>query len=110
MNGVIGELASNLLDLICRGDPIIRMRISYKLTRFAPLQSFLKGFALRWWQLNCRFAASSAPKLQYFPPTHSSCTKGYRNVCTGINLILVRRNCPVLDAWGILYALTALVL
>ena len=31
-------------------------------------------------------------------------------VCTGINLILAAPNCPVLDAWGILYIQTARVL
>ena len=31
-------------------------------------------------------------------------------VCTGVNLILAAPNCPVLGAWGILYALTARVL
>jgi len=30
--------------------------------------------------------------------------------CTGINLILPSSNCPVLDAWGILYIQTARVL
>ena len=89
------------------------VRRSYTPTCFAPPQSFLKRFALRWWQLKCRFAASSAPKLQHFhPPTRpaSAFTSACKHCCTGINLILPRPNCPVLDAWGILDALTALVL
>ena len=81
-----------------------------KLPCFAPPQSFLKRFALRWWQLKCRFASSSAPKLQHFPPTHSSCTIACMHCCTGINLMLSAPNCPVLDAWGILYMQTTRVL
>ena len=84
-----------------------------KLPCFAPPQSFLKRFALRWWQLKCRFAASSAPKLQHFhPPTRpaSAFTSACKHCCTGINLILSSSNCPVLNPWGILYALTARVL
>ena len=80
---------------------------------FAPPQSFLERFALRWWQLKCRFAASSAPNLQHFhPPTRpaSAFTSACKHCYTGINLILSRPNCPVLNPWGILYALTARVL
>ena len=83
---------------------------SYTLPCFAPPQSFLKRFALRWWQLKCRFAASSAPKLQHFPPTHSSCTIACMHCFTGINLMLSRPNCPVLNPWGILYMQTTRVL
>ena len=68
-----------------------------KLPCFAPPQSFLKRFGLRWWQLKCRFAASSAPKLQNFAPTHSSCTIAFKHCCTWINLILSSSNCPVLN-------------
>ena len=39
---------------------------------FAAPQYFLKRFALRLWQLNCRFAASPAPKLKYFSLTNAS--------------------------------------
>ena len=67
-------------DLTCRDHqsrPICfnrsKVRPVAKLPCFAPPQSFLKRFALRWWQLKCRFAASSAPKLQHYPPTHSFC-------------------------------------
>ena len=84
-----------------------------KLPCFAPPQSFLKRFALRWWQLKCRFAASSEPKLQHFhPPTRpaSAFTSACKHCCTGINLILSSSNCPVLNPWGILDALTARVL
>ena len=54
------------------------VRRFYTLPCFAPPQSFLKRFALRWWQLKCRFAASSAPKQQYVPPTHSQ-SKVYKH-------------------------------
>ena len=69
----------------------------------AAFQSFLKRFALRWWQLKCRFAASSAPKLQHFhPPTRpaSVFTSACKHCCTGINLMLSRPNCPVLNPWA----------
>ena len=39
---------------------------------FADPQYLLKRFALRLLQLNCRFAASSAPKLQLFSLTNAS--------------------------------------
>ena len=84
-----------------------------KLPCFAPPQSFLKRFALRWWQLKCRFAASSAPKLQHFHlPTRpaSAFTSACKHCCTGINLMLSRPNCPVLNPWGILYIQTTRVL
>ena len=74
-----------------------------KLPCFAPPQSFLKRFALRWWQLKCRFAASSAPKLQHcHPPTRpaSAFTSACKHCCTGINLMLSRPNCPVLNPWA----------
>ena len=86
---------------------------SYTLPCFAPPQSFLKRFALRWWQLKCRFAASSAPKLHIFhPPTRPAIafTSACKHCYTGINLMLSAPNCPVLNPWGILYALTARVL
>ena len=79
----------------------------------APPQSFLKRFALRGWQLKCRFAASSAPKLHIFhPPTRpaSAFTSACKHCYTGINLILSRPNCPVLSPWGILYIQTTRVL
>ena len=80
---------------------------------FAPPQSFLKRFALRWWQLKCRFAERSAPKLQHFhPPTRpaSAFTSACKHCYTGINLILSRPNCPVLNPWAKLDVQTALVL
>ena len=92
---------------LCQHQPI--HGCCWKVRCCAAPQSFLKRFALRWWQLNCRFAASSAPKLQYFRPTHSSWklfTMLTNTACTGINLILAAPNCPVLDAWGILYIQT----
>ena len=46
----------------------------------------------------------------HFPPTHSSCTIACKHCYTGINLMLSAPNCPVLNQWGILYALTASVL
>ena len=56
----VGPICYNMVH----GSPVA------KLPCFAPPQSFLKRFALRWWQLKCRFAASSAPKLHIFhPPT-----------------------------------------
>ena len=76
-------------------------------------QSFLKRFALRWLQLKCRFAASSAPKLQHFHlPTRpaSAFTSACKHCCTGINLMLSAPNCPVLNPWGILYMQTTRVL
>ena len=84
-----------------------------KLPCFAPPQSFLKRFALRWWQLKCRFAASSAPKLHIFhPPTRfaSAFTIACMLCFTGINLMLSRPNCPVLNPWAKLEAQTARVL
>ena len=33
-----------------------------------------------------------------------------RTVCTGLNLILMAPNCPVLEAWGILHMQTTRVL
>ena len=84
-----------------------------KLPCFAPPQSFLKRFALRWWQLKCRFAASSAPKLHIFhPPTRFAIafTIACKHCYTGINLMLSAPNCPVLSPWGILYIQTTRVL
>ena len=46
----------------------------------------------------------------HFPPTHSSCTIACKHCFTGINLILSRPNCPVLNPWGILYIQTTRVL
>ena len=46
-------------------------RCYWALRCFAAPQSFLMRFALRLWQLNSRFAASSAPKLQLFPLTNA---------------------------------------
>ena len=91
------------------------VRRCYTLTCFAPPQSFLKRFALRWWQLNCRFAASQAPRRShniFHGPTHPGSTLPMLTdtVYTGINLMLARPNCPVLDAWGILYMQTTRVL
>ena len=86
---------------------------SYTLHCFAPPQSFLKRFAMRWWQLKCRFAASSAPKLHIFhPPTRFAMafTIACMHCFTGINLILSRPNCPVLNPWAKLDVQTALVL
>ena len=89
----VGPICYNMVH----GSPVA------KLPCFAPPQSFLKRFALRWWQLKCRFAASSAPKLHIFhPPTRpaSAFTSACKHCYTGINLILSRPNCPVLDAWA----------
>ena len=81
-----------------------------KLPCFAPPQSFLKRFALRWWQLKCRFAASSAPKLHIFHPPTRFATIACMHCFTGINLILSSSNCPVLNPWAKLDVQTALVL
>ena len=81
-----------------------------KLPCFAPPQSFLKRFALRWWQLKCRFAASSAPKLHIFHPPTRFASIACMHCFTGINLMLSAPNCPVLNPWAKLHALTALVL
>ena len=89
------------------------VRLCYTLPCFAPPQSFLKRFALRWWQLKCRFAASSAPKLQHFHlPTRpaSAFTSACKHCYTGINLMLSRPNCPVLNPWAKLEAQTTRVL
>ena len=107
-------------DLTCRDLPksagfvSAPMAVCYwRLRCFAAPQYLLKRFALRLWQLNCLFAASSAPKLQYFPRTHSSCTCVpvlACTVCTGKSNNLAAPNCPVLDAWAKLYVQTARVL
>ena len=84
-----------------------------KLPCFAPPQSFLKRFALRWWQLKCRFAASSAPKLHIFhPPTRFAIafTIACKHCYTGNNLMLASSNCPVLNPWAKVDVQTALVL
>ena len=84
-----------------------------KLPCFAPPQSFLKRFALRWWQLKCRFAASSAPKLHIFhPPTRFAIafTIACKHCFTGFNLMLSRPTCPVLNPWAKVDVQTALVL
>ena len=62
----------------------------YTLPCFAAPQYSLKRFALRLWQLNCRFAASSAPKLQYFPLTNASwkCFTDACELCSGDCIIL----------------------
>ena len=62
---------SPVSDITCRevpkSGPICVNRSNgscYTLPCFAAPQYLLERFALRLWQLNCRFAASSAPKLQ----------------------------------------------
>jgi hypothetical protein len=85
----------------------------WTLRSFAAPHSHLKRSALRFWKLNSRFAARSVPKPQLLSFTDASWKYSFNASAHCLyreKLMLIRSNCPVLDAQAKPDAQTALVL